>query len=79
MEFYKRLKSPNSIVLLRASNITSAIEGVFRNLRKEYKKIPRTLTMISGPSRTGDIALKMEMGAHGPRKVHLLILDDRKY
>lgn len=67
----------NYIVFLRASRITSAIEGVFSELRKKYNTIPRTLTMISGPSRTGDIALKMEMGAHGPRKVHLLIIDDR--
>lgn len=67
----------NSIVLIKASRILPSAEDVFELLRKENKDIPRSMTLISGPSRTGDIALNIEMGAHGPRKVHLLILNDK--
>jgi len=38
--------------------------------------LPRAVSLISGPSRTGDIALKIELGAHGPRRVHIVIVDE---
>ena len=66
----------NSIVLVKASRIISSSEDAFKLLRKEHKNIPRTVSLISGPSRTGDIALNIEMGAHGPRKVHLIVWND---
>ena len=66
----------NSIVLIKASRIKASSEDAFKLIRKELKNIPRTVSLISGPSRTGDIALKIEMGAHGPRKVHLIIWND---
>ena len=68
----------NSIVLVKASRIVAAAEDAFKVMRKEINSIPRTITLISGPSRTGDIALNIELGAHGPRKVHLLIWNDTK-
>ena len=66
----------NSIVLVKASRIISSSEDAFKLLRKEHNNIPRTVSLISGPSRTGDIALNIEMGAHGPRKVHLIVWND---
>jgi L-lactate dehydrogenase complex protein LldG len=38
--------------------------------------LPRTVNMISGPSRTGDIEQTIQLGAHGPRRLHILILDE---
>ena len=35
----------------------------------------RAVTFISGPSRTGDIEQKIELGAHGPRRLHVVIVD----
>jgi len=36
-----------------------------------------TISFISGPSRTGDIEMKLTLGVHGPEKAHAVIIDDR--
>ena len=47
-------------------------------LRARYGKdrMPRTVNTITGPSRTGDIEQAMELGAHGPRRMHILVVRD---
>jgi L-lactate utilization protein LutC len=35
---------------------------------------PVNLSLISGPSRTGDVAQKHILGAHGPAAIHVLVL-----
>jgi L-lactate dehydrogenase complex protein LldG len=32
------------------------------------------LTLISGPSRTGDIELTLTLGVHGPREIHVVLI-----
>jgi L-lactate dehydrogenase complex protein LldF len=44
-------------------------------LRDRGNTLPRRLTLVTGPSRTGDIELTMTTGVHGPRKVVHFILD----
>jgi L-lactate dehydrogenase complex protein LldG len=39
--------------------------------------MPRAVNMITGPSRTGDIEQTILLGAHGPRRLHVLLIDDR--
>ncbi|MHA2295865.1 MAG: LUD domain-containing protein [Candidatus Hodarchaeales archaeon] len=39
---------------------------------------PVYLSMISGPSKTGDIELKVSMGMHGPREVHVVLIDNNR-
>ena len=53
-------------------------ESVFDRLRQTYGKgeMPRTVNMITGPSRSADIAQTMLLGAHGPRKLHIVIVDE---
>ena len=36
---------------------------------------PRSVNLVTGPSRTADIAGKLELGAHGPRRLLVLVLD----
>ncbi len=65
------------IVVLRASRIVPHTEDVWALLRKSRRKMPRTVNLITGPSKTGDVEQKIQEGAHGPRRVHVIVLDDR--
>ena len=44
-------------------------------LRKTYGKgeMPRTVNLVTGPSRSGDIEQKIILGAHGPRALHVIV------
>jgi len=69
------------IVILPASRIAGPMEEAWRRLRAARgpaggNTMPRTVNFITGPSRTGDIEQKLEMGAHGPRRQHILIVED---
>ena len=38
--------------------------------------LPRTINLITGPSRTGDIEQRIQLGAHGPRRLHVVLVED---
>jgi L-lactate dehydrogenase complex protein LldG len=38
--------------------------------------LPRTVNFISGPSRTADIEQRLIMGAHGPKRLHVILVGD---
>jgi L-lactate dehydrogenase complex protein LldG len=62
------------VALLRKSTILPILEDVFETLARG--RIPATLNLITGPSRTADIEQTIERGAHGPRALHVLIIRD---
>jgi len=68
----------NHIVVLKRSQVVRAMEDAFALLRERFGEgnLPRTVNMISGPSRTGDVEQKIVMGAHGPRRLHIMLIDD---
>ncbi|MBL1406986.1 MAG: LUD domain-containing protein, partial [Rhizobiales bacterium] len=37
-------------------------------------EMPRTVNLITGPSRSGDIEQTLILGAHGPTKLHIILL-----
>jgi L-lactate dehydrogenase complex protein LldG len=66
----------NHIVILFADDIVASYEDVWDRLRHlNGSALPRTVNMITGPSRTGDIEQTIELGAHGPRRLHIMIVD----
>lgn len=67
----------NHIVVLRASDIVGDYESVWKKLRNAYGKgeMPRVVNMVTGPSRSGDIEQKLLLGAHGPRSLHIVIVN----
>jgi L-lactate dehydrogenase complex protein LldG len=75
----------NHIVVLRASQIVGDYEAVWARLREHAaadgaggthgaKAMPRTVNWITGPSRSADIEQTLLMGAHGPRRLHILLV-----
>lgn len=64
------------VVVLRREQIVSHIEDVWVRLRAEGKAMPRTVNMITGPSRTADIEQTIQLGAHGPRSLHVILVDN---
>jgi len=65
----------NHVVVLRASQITGAYEDGWDALR-DAGAMPRAVNFITGPSRTGDIEQKILLGAHGPRRLHIILIED---
>jgi L-lactate dehydrogenase complex protein LldG len=63
------------IAVLRASQIVAAYEDGWERLRQRGA-MPRTVNFITGPSRTGDIEQRLVLGAHGPRRLHIVLVDD---
>jgi L-lactate dehydrogenase complex protein LldG len=68
----------NHIVLLPQSQITGAYEEAWAMLREAAKGMPRAVNWVTGPSRTADIEQTLLLGAHGPRRLHILILNDKE-
>lgn len=66
------------IVVLREEDVVGGYEDVWAKLRARYGKngMPRTVNTITGPSRTGDIEQTIELGAHGPRRMHIVVVRD---
>ncbi len=63
------------IVVLRESTIVEYLEDAWKLVR-EYRDLPRAINLNTGPSRTGDIEQTIEIGAHGPRAMHVLLVKD---
>jgi L-lactate dehydrogenase complex protein LldG len=65
------------IVLLKADQVVGGLEEAWARLRQRYSQgaMPRTVNFITGPSRSADIEQKIQMGAHGPRRLHILLVD----
>ncbi len=63
------------IAIVPTSRILPGMEEAFALVLKELDQLPRVLNFISGPSRTGDIEQTIVLGAHGPYRVHLILID----
>jgi L-lactate dehydrogenase complex protein LldG len=64
------------IAMVPASRIVRGMEDAFDLVRMECGELPRAVNFISGPSRTGDIEQTLVLGAHGPYRVHIVIVAD---
>lgn len=63
------------VVVLRASQVVGPYEEAWDQLRKTGP-IPRAVNFVSGPSRTADIEQTIQLGAHGPRRLHIILIED---
>jgi L-lactate dehydrogenase complex protein LldG len=65
------------IVVLNAAQVVASYEDGWTRLREASPGgLPRTVNFITGPSRTADVEQRIELGAHGPRRLHIVLIDD---
>jgi L-lactate dehydrogenase complex protein LldG len=65
-----------AIAVLRASRLVGAYEEAWDMLRAELGGMPRNVMLVTGPSRSADIEQTLELGAHGPRRLHVVLVED---
>ncbi len=62
------------IAIVPASRIVPGHEEAFGLIRQERGELPRAVNFVSGPSRTVDIEQTIILGAHGPYRVHVIVV-----
>ena len=62
------------IAIVHAACIVAHMEEAWDRARAAFGRLPRSVNFVSGPSRTGDIEQKMVLGAHGPARVHIIVV-----
>jgi L-lactate dehydrogenase complex protein LldG len=62
------------VAVVPAARIVKHMEDAWALARAELGRLPRAVNFISGPSRTGDIDQTIVVGAHGPSRVHMIVV-----
>jgi L-lactate dehydrogenase complex protein LldG len=66
---------PHHVVLARREQLLADLPDAFALLKKKYgTNYPSFISVITGPSRTGDIERILVLGAHGPKKLTIFVL-----
>jgi L-lactate dehydrogenase complex protein LldG len=68
----------NHVVVVEASDVAGDYETVWRRLREKFGDgvMPRAVNLITGPSRSADIEQTLILGAHGPRRLHVIVVGE---
>ena len=69
------LLADTAVVVLRASRVVGPYEDAWDMLRAAGP-MPRNVMLVTGPSRSADIEQTLELGAHGPRRLFVILIDD---
>jgi len=61
---------PHHVVIARREQLLRDLPAAFELLKKKYAgNYPSMISLITGPSRTGDIERILVLGPHGPKKL----------
>ena len=69
------------VAVLEVKDLLGTYEEGWKKLRGRKQNgtfMPRTVNWITGPSRSADIELTLQLGVHGPRRVHILLVDEKR-
>ncbi len=69
---FTSLVPPIHVCILEAKNIRQTLGEILEILQKD---LSRTVTFITGASRTSDIELTLAIGVHGPGELHVILID----
>ncbi|MBM3972771.1 MAG: hypothetical protein FJ301_01545 [Planctomycetes bacterium] len=64
------------VVVLPVRALLGTLGEAFAALQRDGAPAARTITFVSGPSRTADIELTLVVGVHGPKALHVLLVRD---
>ncbi len=64
------------VCLLPLDRILSSLEDLWALIRRERGVLPRAVNLVTGPSRTADVEQTIQLGAHGPRRLHAIVVKD---
>lgn len=72
------LLPPAHIAIAHRSQIIPDLFDLFARFPPEAgaPRLPSCLTLITGPSKTGDIELRLVTGVHGPGEIHVVVVAD---
>jgi len=62
------------VAVVPLERIVPTMEEAFARFRAQYSTMPPAVNLISGPSRTADIEQTIVLGAHGPCRVHVVLV-----
>jgi L-lactate dehydrogenase complex protein LldG len=66
---------PHHIVIAHVKQLLPDLTAAYESLAQKYRaKYPSFVSFITGPSRTGDIERILVLGAHGPKKLTVLLI-----
>jgi L-lactate dehydrogenase complex protein LldG len=63
------------LAILEPSQIVPDLFDLFARLEEQKLSLPSNVALVTGPSKTGDIELKLTTGVHGPGDVHVLVVE----
>jgi L-lactate dehydrogenase complex protein LldG len=66
------------VVVVAAADVTGDYETLWQQLRERLGAMPRTVNLITGPSRSADIGQTLVLGAHGPCRLHVMVVGEPK-
>ncbi|MEZ5932823.1 MAG: LUD domain-containing protein [Alphaproteobacteria bacterium] len=65
-----------AVIVLSSDRIARAYEDVMHAFRASVRSMPRSINLVTGPSRSGDIEQTLQLGAHGPKRLLLVLVDE---
>lgn len=72
------LVPPVHVAIIEAQRIRQTLGEVLQAVAEKGQDLSRTITFITGPSRTSDIELTLAIGVHGPAELHVIVLEGAK-